>query len=164
MYKKKCLFRNTKGSWGKEATAIESVWAYLNGVEKKTTGRYRIRITKMSAAEMIAMGVAPENTPAEFFGLQANLDKWHENHAWLPLFDWVGDPDASIDQIEKDLGKQFRSFITGISIEEDFSFDLPKPPREKAIKVPPKKDVKTVDDDKPEDPTKADDDPDFEWL
>ena len=63
MYKKKCLFRNTNGSWGKEATAIESVWAYLNGVEKKTTGRYRIRITKMSAAEMIAMGMAPENTP-----------------------------------------------------------------------------------------------------
>ena len=166
MYKKKCLFRNTNGSFTKEATAVESVWAYLYGVDTKTTGRYRIRVTKMSAQELIAMGLAPEETPPEMYGLQANLDRWHEDHAWLPLFDWVGDPMAEIEAIEKDLGKQFQAFVTGISIDEAFGFDLPpKPPRKvptakkKPFKVPPPEITAEA-----EKPSKKDDSDDFEWL
>tara|TARA_Y100001938_G_C8095380_1_gene437769 strand:+ start:3927 stop:4451 length:525 start_codon:yes stop_codon:yes gene_type:complete len=164
MYKKKCLFRNSNGSWGKEPTAIESVWAYLSGIEKKATGRYRIRVTKMSGAELVAMGLAPDGTPPEFFGLQASLDKWHPDQGWLPTFDWVGDPESSVHQIEKDLGKQFQAFVTGISLEDDFSFDLPKAP------VPEKNTFKTPKKNpEPEPETEVkppipDETPDFDWI
>ena len=141
MYQSKCLFRNTNATYDREATAVESVWAYLHGVETKKTGRYRIRITKMSAAELIQMGMAPEDTPSDFYGLQATLDHWHTDHAWLPLFDWVGDPMAEIAEIEQDLGKQFQSFVTGLSIDETFQFDTPKPPKPPKDK-PPKKHYK----------------------
>ena len=171
MYKKKQLFRNTNSTYGQEASAIESTWAYLYGTDKKTTGRYRIRITKMSAAELIAMGLAPEETPADFYGLQANLDKWNENCGWLPTLDWVGDPLASIDKIEKDLGKQFESFVTGIAMDEEFSFELPSPPKKNTFKTPkpsqpedsPPEDAKDVpkDDDAP---SSSGSDDDFDWL
>ncbi len=167
MYKKKCLFRNSNASWGNEASAIESVWAYLSGagVENRTTGRYRIRITKMSGQELVAMGLAPEETPASFFGLQASLDKWHPDIGWIPTFDWVGDPESSLSKIEKDLNKQFQAFVSGISLEEDFSFDLPPKPKPKksTFKVPEKEKIPEppVEDSKvpkPEPP------PDFEWI
>ena len=166
MYKKKCLFKNSNATWGKEPTAQESVYAYLYGVDAtKSTGRYRIRITKMSAADLMAMGVAPEGTPADFFGMQANLDKWSAEHGWIPLFDWVGDPDASLYKIEKELNNQFQAFITGVTVEENFSFDLPKPPKVKKVKLPdtPKKD--NTNETKEENATEdKGDDPDFEWL
>ena len=175
MYQSKCLFRNTNETYGKEATAIESVWAYLHGVEKKKTGRYRIRITKMSAAELVQMGLAPEETPPDFYGLQATLDQWQELHGWLPLFDWVGDPMAEIEDIEKDLGKQFQSFVTGISIEESFQFDTPKPPKppkkpkksKKDFKYPKKSYKYPKLDDIPKDKINdipKDDSDDFDWL
>lgn len=167
MYKKKRLFKNSNATWGKEPTAQESVYAYLYGAgETKSTGRYRIRITKMSAEELVAMGVAPEGTPPDFFGMQASLDKWHVDHGWMPLFDWVGDPEASLGRIEKDLNGQFQAFVTGISLEEDFSFDLPPTPKTKKIKLPPKVDKKDDTPDDIEEPSgdKPDDDSDFEWL
>tara|TARA_B100001057_G_C22812514_1_gene936034 strand:- start:531 stop:1025 length:495 start_codon:yes stop_codon:yes gene_type:complete len=164
MYKKKCLFRNTNGTWGKEASAVETVWAYLHGVEKKSTGRYRIRITKLSGQELVAMGLAPEETPPSFFGMQANLDKWNESIGWIPCFDWVGDPESSMSKIEKDLNAQFRAFVTGISLEEDFSFDLPEPPKKKSVKLPPKPKEEQKEDVLDEPSKDSDDDPDFEWL
>lgn len=166
MYKSKLLFRNTNASFSSEASAIESVWAYLYGADSKTTGRYRIRVTKMSAGDLIAMGLAPEETPPDFYGLQANLDRWHEDHGWLPLFDWLGDPMAEIRTIEKELGKQFQAFVTGISIEEESGFDLPPRPmpkmpnaKKKPFKVPPPE--ITTDTEKP---SNSDDSDDFEWL
>ena len=164
MYRKKCLFRNTNATWQSEASAVETVWAYLHGAEKKTTGRYRIRITKLSGPELVAMGLAPEETPPSFFGMQATLDKWHEQHGWIPTFDWVGNPDATLVKIETDLNAQFESFITGISLEENFSFDLPEPPRKKDIKLPPKKKKPEEDTTSSNDENKTNDDPDFEWL
>ena len=166
MYKKKCLFKNSNGTWGKEPTAQESIYAYLYGTSTtKSTGRYRIRITKMGAAELVAMGVAPEGAPPEIFGMQASLDKWHVDHGWIPLLDWVGDPEATLYKIEKELNEQFQSFVTGLSLDEDFSFELPKPPKVKAVKLPkePKNNdqVDTEDESKSKD---SDDDPDFEWL
>jgi len=178
MYQSKCLFRNSNATYGREATAIESVWAYLHGVETKKTGRYRIRITKMSAAELIQMGVAPEDTPPDFYGLQATLDQWHSDNAWLPLFDWVGDPMAEIEDIERDLGRQFQSFITGIPTDEVFQFDTPKPPKPpkkkpkkkayKDFKYPKGKvlkypDLKDIPKDQINDVPKVDPD-DFDWI
>ena len=167
MYKSKLLFRNTNGTYSQDASAVESVWAYLYGTEQKTTGRFRIRVTKMSAAELIAMGLAPEETPPDFYGLQANLDKWHDSHGWLPLFDWVGDPMAEINDIERDLGKQFESFVTGLSLSESFGFDLPKPPKpkdraglKKPFKVPPPE----ITPEEPKEEAKKSDPDDFEWL
>ena len=180
MYQSKCLFRNTNATYGRDASAIESVWAYLHGVETKKTGRYRIRITKMSAAELVQMGVAPEDTPPDFYGLQATLDQWHQDHGWLALFDWVGDPMAEIEDIEKDLGRQFQAFITGLAMDEDFQFDLPKPPKPgkgpkkpkkhygKAFKIPGGKmikypDLKGIPKDKINKVPKIDPD-DFDWI
>ena len=168
MYKKKCLFKNSNASWGKDPTAQESVYAYLYGAgdgQTKQTGRYRIRITKMSAADLVSMGVAPEGTPPDFFGMQASLDKWHLEAGWIPLFDWVGDPETSLYRIEKELNRQFQAFVTGISLEENFAFDLPDPPKRKAVKVPPPKDKSepNISDDE-KDETSSSDDPDFEWL
>lgn len=165
MFKKKLLFKNTNATFQQEASAIESIWAYVHGIESKKSGRYRIRITKMSAEDLVAMGLAPENTPPEFYGLQANLDQWHKDSGWLPLLDWVGDPLASIDKIERDLGEQFRSFVTGLTIEEDFSFDLPKPPSTKpaAKKTPFKIPKPDVGADAKTEPPKDDPD-DLEWL
>ena len=111
-------------------------------------------------------GYAPEETPPDFYGLQANLDRWHEDHGWLPLFDWVGDPMAEINTIEKELGKQFKAFVTGISMEEDFGFDLPPRPmpkvpnaKKKPFKVPPPEVTADVDT-----PGKKDESDDLEWL
>ena len=166
-YKKKSLFKNTNATFGKEATMIESVWAYLYTVgEEKRTGRYRIRITKMDAATMIAMGMmSPEDTDpsALYFGIQGTLDQWHNDEGWLSLFDWVGDPNDSTYKIEQDLNKQMEAFITGISLAEDFAFSLPPTPR------PKRKDTKDKEKDKenekqPDKPDSSDDDPDFEWL
>jgi len=166
MYKSKLLFRNTNASFSNEASAIESVWAYLYGVDTKTTGRFRIRVTKMSAGDLIAMGLAPEETPPDFYGLQANLDRWHEDHGWLLIFDWVGDPMAEITTIEKDLGKQFEAFVTGIGMADAFSFDLPPRPmpkvpnaKKKPFKVPPPEVTA-----EPEKTSSDDDSDDFEWL
>lgn len=168
MYRSKCLFKNTNGTYGVEASAIESVWAYIHGVEKKKTGRYRIRVTKMSASELIQMGLAPEETPSEFYGLQATLDRWHESNGWLPLLDWVGNPMSEISDIEEDLGKQFQAFVTGVSLDESFGFDLPKPPKspkKKKFKVPDVKtkypELKDVSSDKV---NKLPDGDEFDWL
>ena len=168
MYKSKLLFKNTNATFNQEASAVESVWAYLHGTdENKKTGRYRIRVTKMSAAELVAMGLAPEETPPDFYGLQANLDRWNDKIGWLPLFDWVGDPMAEIYEIEKDLGKQFESFVTGISMHEVFGFDLPTPPKPKdktGLKKPFKVPTPEVIPDTPVDNKKKCDPDDFEWL
>jgi len=167
MYKKKCLFKNSNGSFSKDASAIESVWAYVHGVDTKKTGRFRIRITKMGAQELIQMGIAPEETPDAFYGIQAYLEKWQDLHGWLPLFDWVGDPMSEIDSIESHLCRQFEAFITGISMEEYDSFDFPpkstpNPPKSK--KPPFKLPVPEITTKDEEVTTTTDDDSDIDWL
>ena len=73
---------------------------------------------------------------------------------------------AEITTIERELGKQFKAFVTGISMEEDFGFDLPPRPmpkvpnaKKKPFKVPPPE----VTADAKESSSKDDPD-DFEWL
>ena len=118
MYKKKLLFRNSNGTYLKEATSIESCWAYLHGIELKTTGRFRIRITKMTGAELVMMGLAPTEIPEDFYGLQANLDKW-----------------------QQDLCNQFEAFVTGIGVEEEFGLEIAKPVKSSTFKMPVRKKV-----------------------
>ena len=141
MYKKKLLFRNSNGTYLKEATSIESCWAYLHGIELKTTGRFRIRITKMTGAELVMMGLAPTEIPEDFYGLQANLDKWQATEGWLPVLDWSGDPTADIDTIEQDLCNQFEAFVTGIGVEEEFGLEIAKPVKSSTFKMPVRKKV-----------------------
>ena len=161
MYRKKLLFRNSNATYDREASALESVWAYLSGAEKtKSTGRFRIRITKMNGEELAAMGLAPEGTPSDFFGLQASLDRWHADSGWIPLFDWVGNPDDTINKIEKDLTMQFQSFVTGVPVDEDFSFDLPTPAKPPTAKARPLK----VPEPAPESVSPPGPEPDFEWI
>ena len=167
MYKHKQLFRNSNASFSNEATAVESVWAYVHGVDVKKTGRYRIRITKMGAQELIQLGLAPEETPEEFYGIQAYLEKWQELHGWLPLFDWVGDPMSDIESIESYLGKQFQSFVTGLTIESSNSYDFPSPktPKPTKSKKPPfKTPLPEITSSDTENPSKGKDDSDFDWL
>jgi len=166
-YKNKSLFKNTNATFGKEPTIIESVWAYLHIVgEEKRTGRYRIRISKMDASAMIAMGfMNPEDAEpdAVYFGIQGALDQWHTKEGWLSLFDWVGDPNDSTFKIEKDLNKQMESFVTGVSLTEDFAFTLPPKPQPK--REPVKDKEKKESDKKIDKPAQdTDDSSDFDWL
>tara|TARA_Y100000593_G_scaffold76507_1_gene141419 strand:- start:1502 stop:2002 length:501 start_codon:yes stop_codon:yes gene_type:complete len=166
MYRKKLLFRNSNATFERDASAVESIWAYLSGSEKpRTTGRFRIRITKMNGEELAAMGLAPDDTPIDFFGIQATLDKWHPDVGWVSLFDWVGNPDDSITKIEKDLTKQFQAFVTGLPIDEDFSFDLPKKPSpvKNTFKTPSKPEPSEPELETPS-PEPKEPEPDFEWI
>lgn len=176
MYKSKLLFKTTNAMYHKEATVWESTWAFIYGVDTKTSGRFRIRVTKLAAQDLIAMGIIPEGTPPDMFGVQGNLDRWHESKGWIPCFDWVGDPSVADEKIiEDDMCKQFRSFVTGISLEEDVPFEMPpvsppKPPKpKKEFKVPPpKKQSEEVVLPPKEDSSSEDDDSndpdDIDWL
>ena len=73
---------------------------------------------------------------------------------------------AEITTIEKDLGKQFEAFVTGIGMADAFSFDLPPRPmpkvpnaKKKPFKVPPPEVTA-----EPEKTSSDDDSDDFEWL
>ena len=130
-YRRKCLFRNSNSTISKEPTAQESLWAYVTVKgEKKTTGRYRIRITKFESAEMVALGMVEEGEIPEGLGfaVQGMLEAWNQDRGWLPVLDWVGDPDLPLVAIENELNKQYEAFITGEAIESDYSFDY-KPPK-----------------------------------
>ena len=176
MYKAKCLYRNSNATMEREANTMESMWAYLHGPDgNKKTGRYRIRITRLSGAELVAMGLAPDGTPSDFFGLQANLDKWHEQYGWIPMLDWVGNPEGDIEDIEHELGRQFRSFITGIALDEDFELQVPKSkPTIKPFKKPQKEEIPASEKEETSGPTTIneetddddsdDDDDDIDWL
>lgn len=173
MYKAKCLYRSSNATFERDANTIESMWAYLHGTDgNKKTGRYRIRITRLSGAELVAMGLAPDGTPSDFFGLQANLDKWHEQYGWIPMLDWVGNPEGDIEDIEFELGKQFRSFITGISMDEDFSLNITKikEPLIKPFKAPKKEkseskdEIASIETKEQEDDKSDEDSDDIDWI
>lgn len=166
-YRKRCLFKNTNESTGMDATALEAIYAYMYGTdENKKAGRYRIRITKLTAEDMVSMGMMSEDQssiPEMVFGIQATLDLWRESVGWLSTLDWVGDPMSSVAQIEKQLNNQIKAFLTGNSLEENFSFDLPIPPKKKKTHQKPP-DLKVVDGEKEEPPKKPTEEPDFDWI
>tara|TARA_Y100000034_G_C6639695_1_gene279570 strand:+ start:69 stop:578 length:510 start_codon:yes stop_codon:yes gene_type:complete len=167
-YRKKCLFRNTNKESIEEATAMESLWAYIYGTdEKKKSGRYRVRITKLDQNDMERMGMIFEEgveLPVASFGIQATLDIWHAEKGWLPTLDWVGDPNLPTLEIEKQINQQVRSFLTGISLDQDFQFDFPVvPPKKNTKGRPPDKIINSPDEDYPE-TSDVEDIPDLDWI
>ena len=149
--------------------AYEAVYAYsLNypGALHSTPGRYRIRISKMPAADFIKsfseevdISTIDADSLQVTFTMQAFLEKWAAE-GWIPCLDWMGDPESSMDQIEEELNDMFQAFKTGIprkSVDDEwepFPFK-PAPKRKKTAKPP----VKT-----PKKPSGGDDDSDFDWI
>ena len=158
-FMKKKLF---EVSTGRGSGTTETMWAYSVATEKsKVTGRFRIRISRMTAAEMIeALGANPEEVPSDLSAqtIQAYLEKWTDT-GWIPCLDWLGDPSSDNYQIEKDLSDMFKAFITGNPAEIIAVPDFP-PPRSY-----PKKTSADVVKIPPSTPTSgSDDSPDFDWI
>jgi hypothetical protein len=130
-------------STGKGSGTTETMWAYSVLTEKvKSTGRYRIRISRMSAAEMIeALGATSTEkyTDIEGHSIQAYLEKWVET-GWIPCLDWLGAPSSNNAQIEKDLSDMFMAFVTGNPVELDYFPDFTPPstyPNKSTIDIDP---------------------------
>tara|TARA_A100001011_G_C14296399_1_gene838630 strand:+ start:1558 stop:2043 length:486 start_codon:yes stop_codon:yes gene_type:complete len=150
---------------------LESLWAYsivYPGANQATPGRYRIRVTKISAEdvgriqvnenmlpELEDLGINPSDL--QVFSVQGYVDQWSSS-GWIHALDWIGDPDDSIFEIEEELNIMFKSFITAIPIAEMEPEDMPPSSFfPKSSRVPRKKGkVKTND--------KKGDEPDFEWI
>ena len=139
-FKRRCLYRATNcfGEDGPEM--FESMWAYTiqyPGADHRTPGRYRIRITKMSGAEFMAMmGREINDDDAVIdFSMQAFLEKW-TSEGWVNTLDWIGNPDSSMSEIENDLNEMFQAFTTGEPVGSDFhgSIGPPGPPRPRPVK------------------------------
>ena len=144
---------------------FESMWAYsvqYPGADHRTPGRYRIRITKMSGAEFMAMMGQEINEDALSveYSMQAFLEKWMAE-GWAHVLDWIGNPDAQMTEIENDLNEMFQSFTTGEPVGSDFhgSMGPPGPPRPK----PAKPERKTQVPEFSHPPGPADSDP-FEFV
>lgn len=163
-FKRRCLYRATNciGEDGPEM--FESVWAYTvqyPGADHRTPGRYRIRITKMTGAEFMAMigQEIEEGGIAIDYSMQAFLEKWSAE-GWISTLDWIGNPDSSMTDIENDLNEMFQAFTTGEPVGSDFhgSVGPPCPPRPKPVK--PERKTQTPDFTNPSDS----EDPDLEWI
>ena len=92
---------------GEESGTYESMWAYYiryPQAEYSTPGRFRIRITRMTAAEFMAMmGMDDDHSmPLGGYSIQGYIEKWSDK-GWLQCIDWIGSPESSNDQIEQDL-------------------------------------------------------------
>jgi len=139
-YRAKKLFYSSS-STGPDSTSYESVWAYsvtYPSAAHSTPGRFRIRVTKMTATDFIAMmGGDPSQAPDEGFSLQGYLEKWTST-GWLHCLDWMGSPDAISEEIEKDLCSMFQSFTTGLPVSISYVNRPPTPPS------PPKKAKKKI--------------------
>lgn len=106
-----------------DSKTFESMWGYsLSYLGKVESGRVRIRITKMSASDFLAaFGKNPEADEYETsdlsgYSISGYLEKWHNEQGWVQCLDWLGEPEASNLDIEKDLLNMFKSFVTGIPV------------------------------------------------
>lgn len=134
----------------------ETVWAYILETKKTTkSGRYRIRISRFNRQQVAMLsGGDVESLPDEFqFGLQASLDLFDFSNGWIPLLDWMGDPESSDKTIQRELNEQIQAFLTGSptnrqewkdkqmeALDEDHQdqVDTRKAWMEDKIKTPPK--------------------------
>tara|TARA_B100000700_G_scaffold297959_1_gene363352 strand:+ start:256 stop:744 length:489 start_codon:yes stop_codon:yes gene_type:complete len=159
-YDHRRLFNQITRSPNDEGETNESVWAYyvkLQDSGNPIPGRFRIRVTRISNADFLQMVNPNADTDGLPMGtmISGQLDKWSES-GWIPCLDWMGDPDSTASEIERELLSHFKMFTIGKS---DSSIDWvppPPPPKPKKPKVNPK--VNTGD-------TPTDDDPDdLNWL
>ena len=163
-YKRKCLYKITTNSEQSMAAMYESMWAYsivAPGEHPSSTGRYRIRISKMGSEDFLAMmGKESSGLPEEAFSIQGYIEKWCSD-GWAHTIDWIGDADASVTKIESDLNEMFRAFTTGVPMEMFADSDFidfppskpPKPPKVKPVKIPT-----------PEPVIEKEEEPDFDWI
>jgi len=139
----------------------ETIWAYILTTKKETkSGRYRVRISRFNRTQIAALsGGEVDGLPDDFqFGLQASLDTFDFKNGWIPLLDWMGDPESSDKTIQRELNEQIQAFLTGAptskqkwtddqigDLESDEPTDTRKAWLEDKIKTPPKSDK--LDDD-----------------
>jgi len=158
-------------------TTQETIWAYILKSDKDTkSGRYRIRITRFNADQLRMMsGNQDIEIPEGFsFGLQANLDIWDFQNGWIPMLDWMGDPEISSDrEIQRDLNEQIQAFLTGAPSDRQqwvddqvsaMSDDEPK--KVKPKKSPPPKPVKPpkVEEPSEESEESSEEESDDDWI
>ena len=129
-----------------ESGTYESMWAYYiryPQAEYSTPGRFRIRITRMTAGEFMAMmGVEEEHhIPPGAYSIQGYIEKWSDK-GWLQCIDWIGAPESSNTQIEQDLLEMYEAFTTGRPTTIA-SYDPPPPPR-KPKKATPQRSSPTL--------------------
>ena len=160
-FKRRCLYRSTNSVGLNGPEMFESMWAYTikyPGTDHRTPGRYRIRITKMTGSDFMAlMGQEVEEHEVVIdYSMQAFVEKWGSD-GWIQCLDWIGDPDSSMRDIEKDLNEMFQAFTTGEPVGSDFhgSMGPPGPPRPTPVK--PRKNAQ-----EPPKPSKPE--PDFDWI
>jgi hypothetical protein len=95
----------------------ETVWAYTLKTSKEAkSGRYRIRISRYSREQIAAFaGGDVDSLPEGFdYGLQASLDHFDFSNGWIPLLDWMGNPESTDKEIQRDLNEQIQAFLTGV--------------------------------------------------
>ena len=139
-FKRRCLYRATNSMGDEGPQMFESVWAYsvqYPGADHRTPGRYRIRITKMTGAEFMAMmgqQIDVEDISVEY-SMQAFLEKW-SSEGWIHVLDWIGNPDSTSAEIEGDLNEMYQAFATGEPVGTDFhgSIGPPSSPQPKPTK------------------------------
>ena len=162
---------------GPESMTYESMWAYYiryPGSDHSTPGRFRIRITRMTSSEFLAMmGIDEENYDASgAYSIQGYVEKWSDK-GWLQCLDWIGAPGSLNKKIEQDLLSMYEAFTTGQPTTIDSS-DFPFPPRAPQPPKKPKNPYKTPtliqfpgkgtkDATKPNNETSGSD-PGFDWI
>lgn len=144
-FKRRCLYKITTPNEPNIPEIYESIWAYsiqYKDGSTPTPGRYRIRITKMSGADLVAMinnSDAEEGTSVDF-SIQAYVEKWTST-GWIHALDWIGDPALSPAEIENELNEMYAAFTTGEPVGKDYQAPVyprspNKPPKKKS---PPNK-------------------------
>ena len=143
---------NVSTTINSESGTYESMWAYYiryPQTETNIPGRFRIRITKMTASEYMAMMGLEEGeySSSSGYSIQGYIEKWSDN-GWIQCLDWIGPPGTTNDKIEKDLLEMYRAFTTGQSTDIDQDGYPPPPPKKPkttdpgiltVINFPPKK-------------------------
>lgn len=184
-YSVKKLYEASTGT-SIDSSTHESLWGYsVSYLNEIKNGRFRIRITKMTASDFMAAfgkseddinGGSYDNHHISGYSISGYLEKWHHDAGWLPLLDWIGEPDSSIEKIEQDMLDMFRSFVTGIStvnLSDDDEDPIPFPSKPKNAKKINPYDfdgiLKKNNYDKPKpkidkNPKKDDDDDDIDWI
>lgn len=119
-YTVKKLYEVSTGT-SEDSKTFESMWGYsLSYLGKVESGRVRIRITKMSASDFLAaFGKNPEadeyqTSDLSGYSISGYLEKWNTSQGWMQCLDWLGEPEASNLNIEKDLLDMFKAFVTGM--------------------------------------------------
>ena len=162
---------NVSTAGGTDSETYESMWAYYIRYPQTVTnlpGRFRIRITKMTAAEfMNMMGYDESESAPGGYSIQGYIEKWSDK-GWQQCIDWIGAPDSTTDDIEKDLLEMYKAFTTGqpAKIEQPDYTPSPPPKRPTPKKSSSNASVINFPSDKTKNTTKKpkEDSDGFDWI